>query len=181
MFLSGASIVVVRTMADRGFIRDIAFALILFIVLFGALYLYAGSWPPMVSVTSESMIPHMEKGDLVFIQGLSRGDVRTYEGPESMNYTSFGETGDVIVYRPNGYANVTPVIHRAIRYVNQSEPMWRNGPPAPWAGYITLGDDNQGIYDQMSSISTNSPVKKDWIVGVARFRIPYLGYIRSLI
>jgi len=129
-----------------------------------------------VSVTSESMSPHLEKGDLVFIQSLSRGDVRTCEGSESSNYTSFGKAGDVIVYWPGGNHNATPVIHRAIRWVNQSEPMWPGGSAAPWPGYITLGDNN---YDQESSISFASPVKKEWVIGIARYRIPFVGYLRS--
>jgi signal peptidase len=167
-------------MADRGPLGDIAFAAVIFVLLFGGLYAYAGGWPPMVSVISDSMSPHMEKGDLVLIQGLSRGDVKTYEGPESLNYTSFEERGDVIVYRPEGEG--TPTIHRAIRWVEQGEPMWHNGPAAPWAGYITLGDNNQGVLDQMApSICYEQPVKKEWIVGIARFRIPFLGYIRSVI
>jgi signal peptidase I len=87
--------------------------------------------------------------------------------------------GDVIVYRPFG--NATPVIHRAIRYVNKGDPMWHNGPAAPYSGYITLGDNNQGIYDQMSNICPGQPVKAEWVVGIARYRIPYIGYLRSLL
>lgn len=168
-------------MAGGEILRDIAFAIVILIVIFGGLYVYTGGWPPLVSITSESMSPNLGKGDLVLIQALSRGDVRTYEGPESLNYTSFGKAGDVIVYRPGGNKNATPIIHRAIRYVNRSEPMWHNGPAAPWAGYITLGDNNGGIYDQMSGISFSSPVKKEWVIGIARYRIPFVGYIRSIV
>jgi signal peptidase I len=180
MFLRGGRrLYTCDPMADRGILGDIAFAVVIFIAIAGALYLYSGGWPPMVSITSTSMVPHMDKGDLVIIQGLSRGDVKTYEGPESLDYLMFEERGDVIVYRPDGQNNVTPVIHRAIRWVNESEPMWHNGPAAPWSGYITLGDNNQGIYDQLAGIS--GPVKKEWIIGIARYRIPYVGYIRSVI
>ncbi len=170
-----------RYPAIRGTLKDVALALAGLIVICAALYAYAGVWPPLASVTSDSMFPHLEKGDLVFIQGLGRGDVKTYEGPESVGYGSFGETGDVIVYRPNGQANVTPIIHRAIRFVAEGQPMWHNGPPAPWAGYITLGDNNQGTYDQNSNISPEAPVRKEWIIGIARYRIPYVGYVRGLV
>ena len=167
-------------MVDRQTIKDIALALVILLVVFGGLYLYTGGWPPLVSITSESMIPHLEKGDLVLIQSLSRGDVRTYEDNGS-NYTSFGEAGDVIVYRPYGSANATPVIHRAIRWVEQGQPMWKGGTSAPWSGYVTLGDNNAGIYDQEADISFDAPVKKEWVIGIARYRIPLMGYIRSII
>jgi len=65
-------------------------------------------------------------------------------------------------------------------YVEEGEPMWDRGPPAPYAGYITKGDNirTNPSYDQQGDISYLQPVKKDWIIGVARFyRIPILGYI----
>ncbi len=92
----------------------------------------------------------------------------------------FNQYGDVIVYRPFGEAARTPVIHRAMYYVNESEPMWPGGPPAPHSGYITQGDNNF-LYDQSSGISQNQPVKPEWIIGVAEIRIPYLGWLRSLV
>ncbi len=77
----------------RDFLKDVAIGLAVVAVVFLALYLYAGTWPPILSITSGSMSPHMEKGDLVLIQGLERGDVHTYEGQESVNYLMFGERG----------------------------------------------------------------------------------------
>lgn len=165
----------------RDFLKDVAIGLAVVAVVFLALYLYAGTWPPILSITSGSMSPHMEKGDLVLIQGLEKGAVHTYEGLESANYLMFGERGDVIVYRPHGYTNVTPVIHRAIRLVHKGDPMWRNGPAAPWDGYITLGDNNGGVVDQNSNVCLDEPVKSEWILGTARYRVPYVGYIRALL
>ncbi len=165
-------------MADESFVKDIAVAVLIFVAVLAVLYLYAGTWPPMVSVTSESMVPHLEKGDLVFIQGLDRGSIMTYEGNDSPGYSSFGMAGDVIVYRPFG--NGTPVIHRAICYVNKGDPMWYNGPAAPYAGYITKGDNND-VVDQNSNICPEQPVKLEWVVGIARFRVPFVGYLRSLL
>jgi signal peptidase len=166
-------------MISRDLLKDIAFTILVFAIVFGALYAFAGTWPPMVSVTSDSMIPHLEKGDLVLIQGLDRGNIQTYENADSPNYSSFGEAGDVIVYRPFG--NGTPVIHRVICYVNQGEPMWPNGPAAPYSGYITRGDANSVCDQEASNICLGSPVKDAWIIGIARYRVPYLGYIRMLI
>lgn len=162
-------------------VMDLAVGLAIVAAIFTMLYLYAGVWPPLLGITSESMSPHMEKGDLVLIQGLSRGDVHTYEGQESVDYLMFGERGDVIVYYPYGETSRTPVIHRAIRYVEAGDPMWRDGPAAPWPGYITLGDNNQGAIDQRTDICRGEPVKKEWIIGMARYRVPYLGYLRAVL
>lgn len=165
-----------------GFLQDIVFSLAVVAVIAAVLYIYAGMWPPMVSVNGISMCPNMENGDLVFIQGLTRGDIQTYENSTATNYTMYNSYGDVIVYEPYGDSTRPLVIHRAIRYVNQGDAMWAGGPPAPASGYITLGDNNRGVYDQMApSICYEQPVRKDWILGIARFKLPYLGYLRSLV
>ncbi len=161
-----------------GFMQDIVYSLAVVAVIASVLYIYAGIWPPMVSVTGMSMYPNMENGDLVFIQGLNRGDVKTYEEAVGSGYMTYNDYGDIIVYKPYGDASKPLVIHRAIRIVNASEPMWQNGPPAPYSGYITLGDNNNGRYDQDSPICSDSPVKDEWILGIARFKLPYLGYLR---
>ena len=51
-----------------------------------------------------------------------------------------------------------------------------NGEPAPNSGYITKGDHNK-LADQPF---LSAPVKKDWIVGVAKFRLPYLGWFKLI-
>ncbi len=165
-----------------GFLQDIVFSLAVVGAISLTLYLYAGMWPPMVSVNGVSMLPNMENGDLVFIQGLNRGDIRTYDGSVATGYKTYNNYGDVIVYKPFGDSSRDLVIHRAIRWVNQSEPMWEGGPPAPDSGYVTLGDNNNGIYDQMApTICYGEPVREEWILGIARFKLPYLGYLRFLV
>jgi signal peptidase len=162
----------------RDFLKDVAIGMAVVAVVLLALYAYSGTWPPIFSVTSGSMTPHLDKGDLVLVQS---GEVHTYEGQESADYLMFGERGDVIVYRPYGESDKTPVVHRAIRYVRAGDPMWLNGPAAPWDGYITLGDDNKGVVDQNSEICRGEPVKGEWIIGVVRYRVPYVGYVRALL
>ena len=49
--------------------------------------------------------------------------------------------------------------------------------PAPHDGYITHGDNNPR-YDQASGLA--EPVRAEWVTGVARLRVPYLGYVRLL-
>jgi signal peptidase len=164
-----------------GFIKDVAFSLAVVFVVTLALYLYAGVWPPMVSVNGVSMYPDLQNGDLVFIQGLDRGSVQTYDNSTSTGYSTFNELGNVIVYDPLGDPSRPYVIHRAITWVNARQPMWQGGPPAPHSGYITLGDNNHGVYDQEApNICYMQPVEPQWIIGVARFEIPYLGYLDFL-
>jgi signal peptidase len=164
------------------------------LLLFGI----SGVWPPMVAVESGSMEPHMHKGDLVFITAPNRyvsdaayGDtgVVTAEAGAEVGYRSFGEPGSVVVYDEPGQGG-PPIIHRAEFYVEAGEnwyakadPAFVNADncrelrncPAPHAGFVTKGDAN-GQYDQASGIA--APVKPAWITGIARLRIPYLGWVR---
>ncbi len=164
------------------------------LVLFGV----SGVWPPMVAVESGSMEPHMHKGDLVFITEPGRytpdaayGDtgVVTAETGSDIDYRTFGGPGSVVVYDDPGRGG-PPIIHRAQFYVEEGENWYdRADPefisanscdelrncPAPHAGFITKGDAN-GRYDQVSGIA--EPVKPSWVTGIARIRIPYLGWVR---
>jgi len=137
----------------------------------------------MVSVTSGSMEPHLHKGDLVIIKSPDIVNVTTARVALQTHYQTFGENGNVIIYRPLGMKNATPVIHRAMYWVNKGEPMWPTGPAAPESGYITLGDNNNGSLDQFpgSGICPMQPVRKEWVIGVAQYGVPYLGYVRSAI
>ncbi|HUL61796.1 MAG TPA: S26 family signal peptidase [Methanocella sp.] len=160
-------------------LKDVVFAAGVVIVLVAALFSYAGIWPPFVTVDGQSMLPNMRQNDLVIIKASAKADVNTYDGSLSDGYRMFNDYGDVIVYRPLGDATRTPVIHRAMYYVKEGEPMWPGGPVAPHDGYITQGDNNF-LYDQSSAISQNQPVKPEWIIGVAEARVPYLGWLRSV-
>ncbi|MDD2439589.1 MAG: S26 family signal peptidase [Methanosarcinaceae archaeon] len=142
-----------------------------------------GLWTPMVAVESGSMEPHMQKGDIIFIKNIERVELITNEeGQENSGPRSFGEYGHVILYKPYGQEGVTPIIHRAMYHVNAGEPMWENGPAAPYSGYITKGDNpvTNNHFDQEGQISYHTPIKDEWIIGVAKYRIPYLGHIRLL-
>ncbi|WP_440954040.1 S26 family signal peptidase [Methanosarcina sp. Mfa9] len=141
-----------------------------------------GLWTPMVAVESGSMEPHMQVGDIIFIKNIDRVELVTNEDGESSDYESFGNYGDVILYRPYGQEGVTPIIHRAMYHVEAGDPMWENGPIAPYSGYITKGDNpvTNKHFDQEGQISYHVPVKEEWIIGTAKYRIPYLGHVRLL-
>jgi len=232
----------------QGFLRDLIFVA----VVVGGISILSqvtlGVWTPMVAVESGSMYPNMKVGDNIVIQGASRTDVVTWEEGAADNYTTFKNPGNVILYRPYGKDKLTltdqaahvllrrpyppdkatPVIHRAMRWVDEGEPMWEGGPAAPFAGYITKGDNNSEIdqnagqllgvvkeeyfNEQMAKgmieevgkgtyldhetgyvfinrgnetyvifgINYLMPVDEDWVIGVAKFRIPVVGYVRLL-
>ncbi len=238
-----------------GFVKDLIFVA----VVVGAISLVSqialGLWTPMVAVESGSMVPNLNIGDIIVVQGASRTDIVTWEDAEKTGYKAFNLPGDVILYRPYGKESLnlldqakaligmgyppdkaTPIIHRALRSVEKGKPMWEGGPAAPISGYVTKGDHNDVIdqnagrifgianatYIQLHSdditnigdgiymdkrtgliiynsppvelgilglkngtyvgdgISYFTPVEKDWVIGVARVRIPIVGYIRLL-
>ncbi|NYT05444.1 MAG: S26 family signal peptidase [Methanomicrobiales archaeon] len=142
------------------------------------LFLASGTWPAVVAVESESMVPNMQVGDLVFVVAPDRfGALQSWEEGEASGYAPFGTYpdrqgnmpyGDVIIYRPNGDTRVHPIIHRAISYETGTD-----------QGYVTKGDNNPAA-DQNTyypGIGYIRPVKKEWIVGKALFSVPLVGYL----
>ncbi|MEA1864419.1 MAG: signal peptidase I, partial [Euryarchaeota archaeon] len=157
-------------------LRDVIAVAKILIVFAILSQLVFGMWTPMRAIESGSMEPHMKVGDIVFIQDLSRTSIVTYQEGAADDYKSFGEFGNVILYRKYGRNDETPIIHRAMYYVDAGEPMWERGPPALHAGYITKGDHNP-YNDQYLRICTE-PIREEWVIGVSRFRVPYAGYVR---
>lgn len=137
--------------------KDIVSSVLIVGAIVLLLYGIAGTWPAMVAVESGSMEPNIHVGDIVFVS--ARTEITTYQQGGGVGYTTFNDYGDVIIFRPNGDYTEKPIIHRAM-YLTEE-------------GYITKGDNNPGC-DQPGRIN---PVKEEWVVGVARFRIPYIGYI----
>jgi len=159
-------------------IKDIFISLIILSVIMFAFQIVYGSWMPMVVVESGSMEPNIDIGDIIFIENIERTYVIL-----NQEHTQFNKQGDVILFKPFGDKYMTPILHRAVEFVEVGEPMWQNGPPAPHSGYITQGDNpitNVQI-DQKVNISYKQPIKEEWIIGIARHRIPYIGHIRLLL
>jgi len=166
------------------------------------LFAVSGIWPPLVAVESGSMQPHMHRTDLIFVMDEHRlvGDaaqagtgVVTYRAGQRAGYERFGSYGDVVIYRPDGESGRTPIIHRAMFWVEEGEnwydeadPSYVGGAddceelahcPAPHAGFITKGDNN-GVYDQAGAYANTGPVRPGWVVGTAELRVPWLGWVR---
>ena len=128
------------------------------------------------AMQSGSMEPNMHVRDLILIQSPQRTNIITCEDGKIRDYKSFGDYGDIIAYQPNGISSKTPILHRAMYWVEKGEEM-PDGKPAPHEGYITKGDNN-AVSDLALGVN---PVKTEWIIGVAKVRIPYLGrYLKGI-
>ncbi|MFB6266831.1 MAG: S26 family signal peptidase [Halodesulfurarchaeum sp.] len=190
---------------DNGFVvflREILVSALVVTMIGVLLFAISGVWPPMVAVESGSMEPHLQRGDLVFVMDEHRlvpsfavagtGIVPANVG-EDHDYRNFGGFGDVIVYQPYGNGGNTPVIHRARIWIEEGENWYDEADrdfieadsceelaycPAPYAGFITKGDNpvSNDYYDQVRGIS--NPVRPAWIRGTAEVRIPWLGWVR---
>lgn len=183
--------------ASRDVIVTIGAVALIGVVLFAI----TGVWPPLVAVESGSMEPNMKQGDLVLIVDNERfthpdaheaTGILTTEVGEEAGHESFGEPGNVIVFRGDGGGG-TPIIHRAKHHVERGENWYdRSYPrstrgidscdgmppsacPAPHDGFVTQGDANDG-YDQIEGQS--AVVREEWIQGKAVARVPWLGCIR---
>ncbi len=109
------------------FLRDAGVALLFVILVLLAMFAYTGLWPPLVVVESNSMmhgednlshIGAIDTGDLVLVKKVdSVSDVETYVDGLSSGHKTYGDYGDVVIYKRGGSNAVTPIIHRAIIYL----------------------------------------------------------------
>jgi signal peptidase I len=95
-------------------------------------------------VDGHSMLPTLEGGDLVVIQGVSINQVRV---------------GDIIVYGSPCSAGGESVVHRVVNITS--------------AGLLTKGDNNPHADQYLQEIAV-SPVTQQCLVGKVVFVIPYV-------
>ncbi|MHB8372724.1 MAG: S24/S26 family peptidase [Thermoplasmataceae archaeon] len=110
--------------SNKSIIRNHYFIVFLFmIIIFLSITVYSGEWPPLSVVESSSMEHSaywtpgvINTGDMVFIKKInSVGNVVTYVQGRESGYSTYGEYGNVILYRsPDG----SIIIHRAMMYIN---------------------------------------------------------------
>jgi signal peptidase len=154
----------------------------------------------MGAVSSGSMAPTIGVGDAVVFSDTDRFQpaaadqhgVVTHEVGMEQNYTSFGDYGTVIMFE-NPNAGGVEIIHRPMFYVEEGENWVKRADeeylldaescshidscPAPHAGYITKGDNND-YYDQAQI--GQEPIKPKWVNGVVEAKVPYVGWLRVL-
>lgn len=96
---------------------------VIVIVFIVSITVYCGIWPPVSTVASESMTHSdywdpgtLNVGDIVFVKRVTDvpGPVITYVVGRETGYSTYGEYGNVILYKnPSGET----IIHRAIFYL----------------------------------------------------------------
>jgi signal peptidase I len=99
-------------------------ALAIIVVLLVTLWAFTQNWPPMYVVESSSMqhgpndqLGLINTGDLVLAQKIPADQVQPYVVGLVSGYTTYGEFGDVLLYYANDDTTSTPVIHRALVYL----------------------------------------------------------------
>ena len=184
-------------------VKDVLLVVAVVGVVGASLFGVSGVWPPLVAVESPSMEPNVATGDLVFIvdtdrfvdeEAIDGTGVVPLENGEQTDHESFGEAGDVIVFKPDGNADETPIIHRIHYWVEEGDD-WVDthadeaivgditcaevsACPAPHDGFVTKGDANDG-YDQLEGHgATTTVVAPEWVTAKASVRVPWLGYVR---
>lgn len=158
-------------------VSDIAKSLLIVAVVSAALYGYSGMWPPLVVVESGSMEPNMYRGDIILMKNVDPVGSQSVDTFREDSAIHFGKPGDVVVYNVPNDGRATPIIHRAMYWVDAGDPLW-NGEVARTSGYVTKGDNN-GATDQRIGIA-DDPISPSWIQGRAVYRVPYVGYVRLL-
>lgn len=198
-------------------IRDVLVALLAVLIILMILWAYTGQWlaAPMVAIESGSMehpnspfgrLGTIDAGDMVLVVKVTKAsDIIPHGGPvqgaEAQNgWKTYGNYGDVIIYKPLNRTDVSQIIHRAMCWVDVSV---KNGvrtytikdygiynattltipelglvnraPEWDHSGFLTKGDNND-IIDEISYICPQ-PVEPSWISGKARGEIPWVGTI----
>ena len=126
------------------------------VLLLVAMFAYTGLWPPLVVVESNSMmhgddntshVGAIDTGDLVLVKKVTKpSDIATYADGLSNGHKTYGDYGDVVVYKKFGSDVGTPIIHRAMIYLEanadgqsyRSESL-RDAPPSAWS--LTVEND----------------------------------------
>ena len=117
-------------------IRDIVVALLAVLIVLLILWTYTGQWfgAPMVAIESGSMehpenapfgrLGTIDAGDMVLVQNIqTRNDIITHGGDlggaqAENGWQSYGDYGDVIIFKPLGRDDTPQIIHRAMCWVD---------------------------------------------------------------
>ncbi len=148
-----------------GVAKDVIAAIIVVAIIMGALMAYCQVWPPVVVVESGSMshsidsqIGVIDTGDMVLVKDSpTKDDIVTYVGGEGTNQRSYGEFGNVIIYKPNGNSLATPIIHRAVLWLEINESMVSEQPSGRYDYYnLSFDAPELGLYAISNDIVINA-------------------------
>jgi len=134
------------------FLRDAGIALLFVVFILLAMFAYSGLWPPLVVVESNSMmhgddntshIGAIDTGDLVLVKKVDHpSDISTYADGLSTGHKTYGDCGDVVIYKKGGSDTLTPIIHRALIYLvpnadglSYRSASLRDAPASAWSAF----------------------------------------------
>jgi signal peptidase I len=99
-------------------------ALSIVVLMFVGIYTFSQNWPPVYVVESDSMmhgrtdvVGLINAGDMVVAEKVPVSSIVPYAVGVRESVRSYGEYGDVILYHPNGVTHGTPIVHRAILFL----------------------------------------------------------------
>ncbi len=157
---------------DIGAKKSIIITVILIVVavsssflIYFALQVSLNTSTPIVVVSSPSMSPNINTGDLLFVRGVDPASIR--------NGTAEDKNGDVIIFNAIELRSLwwdapsIPVVHRVIDKRNNSG-VWE---------FLTKGDANS----QRDGYPNEVWVSEDLIYGVVIGGIPYIGYVKIIL
>ena len=114
---------------------------------------------PLVVVTSESMVPTIDVGDLLVIQGKDPAEI---------------ENGTILLYDsrnlwPNRYVE-EPIVHRIVdKYLNDTDGKWY---------FITQGDNNGDTDPPDGAFGSEIAVPEERVIGIVKTIIPKIGLVK---
>jgi signal peptidase len=113
-------------------VRDVVIAVIVVLILLSIIWAYTGQWfsAPMVAITSGSMmhanepfgrLGTIDAGDMVLLVKVNKkSDIATYFSAEAQGKDgpqTYGNYGDVVIYRKYGNPAEEQIIHRTMCWV----------------------------------------------------------------
>jgi len=146
--------------------KDAVIALVMVVVVIGGTFAFLGilrlslnTENPLVVVISNSMVPTIEKGDLLVIQGKNASEI---ENGTIILYDSFG-------LWPNNYVP-EPIVHRVVdKYLNEIDGKWY---------FITQGDNNSDTDPPDGAFGSEIPVPEERVIGIVKTIIPKIGLVK---
>ncbi|MFI5418762.1 MAG: S26 family signal peptidase, partial [Candidatus Lutacidiplasmatales archaeon] len=148
-------------MRDSVFFEPVV-ALAVIVVLLLGLWGYTQNWPPVYVVESESMqhgyddhVGLINTGDLVLAEKVDPSTITPYVVGAQTGYSTYGEFGDVVLYHPFGDVTVTPIIHRALLYLQYNS----NGTySAPSLQSLACGNQPGAVYRPCGTVGLRGSI-----------------------
>lgn len=145
------------------FLRDAGVALLFVIIILLSMFAFTGQWPPLVVIESQSMMHNknsiseigvIDTGDLVLVQKVDEpSEIVTYMDGFTNGHRTYGDYGDVVVYKNRGSETTTPIIHRAIIYLefNSTDMSYRSESLRDVPSYKWTTTDKNDTWDHLTS------------------------------